>query len=221
MRVQAPESSGAFDYLEWTLGEMDFFRANDYQVSLPDHPLLNGEADSAGSREERRSVFVEEVYRASEFDAALAELGGQRDELRTAVERIATWGAHDGFASHDSLTVTLTLYGPGGSYDPYAGDIILWTDTEGSFNGGSGVGVVVHEMVHIAVDDGIAQPLGLEHWERERLVDLLVRREFADLLPDYRLQRGGTAPIDRFVLGTDLEGLRGAVARYVRTARQG
>ncbi|MEM9997194.1 MAG: hypothetical protein AAF809_05790, partial [Bacteroidota bacterium] len=64
LRVQAPLPSDAFDYLERTLADMDFFRANNYQVSLPDHPLLSEAARSATDREERRSVFVEEVYRA-------------------------------------------------------------------------------------------------------------------------------------------------------------
>lgn len=219
LRVQAPRPSDAFDYLERTLADMDFFRANNYQVSLPDHPLLSEAARSTTDREERCSVFVEEVYRASDFDAALAVLEGQRTALRTAVERISAWAVHDGFRAHDSLTVTLTLYGPGGSFDPDAGGIVLWTDTQGSFKGGGGLHTIIHEMVHIAVEHGIAQPLDLQHWERERLVDLLVRQEFSDLVPDYRLQRGEEAPIDRFVLDTDLEGLRDAVARYVRTSR--
>ncbi|MEM6337868.1 MAG: hypothetical protein AAF752_14955, partial [Bacteroidota bacterium] len=119
----------------------------------------------------------------------------------------------------DSVTVTLTLYGPGGSFDPDAGKVILWTDTQGAFKGGGGLHTIVHEMVHIAVEHGIAQPSQLQHWERERLVDLIAQREFADLLPDYRLQGGPEAPLDPFVLGTDLAGLRDAVAEYAQTSR--
>ncbi len=75
---------------------------------------------------------------------------------------------------------------------------------------------IIHEIVHIVIEHGIAQPFQLQHWERERVVDLIVQREFADLLPDYRLQGGETAPIDSYVLGADLSDLSKAVANYVQ-----
>lgn len=217
--VRAPAPDDAFGYLERTLADMNFFRTHNYDVSLPDHPLFREPAHPATERDERRSVFFNQVYRADDFDAALATLGRQRSELHTALARISSWAMYDGFTAHDSLTVTLTLYGPGGSFDPDAGHITLWTNAQGAFKGGGGLHTIVHEMIHLAVEQRIARPLGLRHWERERLVDLLAQREFADLLPDYRLQGGDTAPIDRFVLGTDLAGLRASVVRYVKTTQ--
>ncbi|MEM1126020.1 MAG: hypothetical protein AAGI71_05160 [Bacteroidota bacterium] len=219
VHVQAPAPSEALGYLERTLADMAFFRANGYQVSLPDHPLFDGSEMATADADERRLRFIEDVYAAADFEAALAALQGQHDHLRTAMERLASWGVHDGLQAWDSVTVTLTLYGPGGSFDPDAGHITLWTDTQGQFKGGGGLHTIIHEMIHLAVEHGIAQPLHLQHWERERLVDLLAQREFTDLLPDYRLQGGPEAPMDRFVADAELAVLKEAVADYVRNGR--
>ncbi len=219
MLVQAPAPDQAFAYLERTLADMDFFRANNYAVSLPDHSLFDGTATAASNPTEHRAVFVKDVYRAAAFETALSIIDQQKNQLRTAMARIASWGTYDGFNTLDSVTVTLTLYGPGGSFNPDTGDIILWTDTDGRFKGGGSLHTIIHEMIHLAVEHGIAQPLQLQHWERERLVDLLAQREFRDLLPDYRLQGGNEAPMDRFVVNTELSDMREAVAEYVRVGR--
>lgn len=216
LTVQAPQPREAFGYLERTLADMDFFRANNYAVSLPEHPMFDGTGSESGDFD----VFAQEVYNASTFQAALAAMRAQRQPLETALARINQWHAHDGFAKLDSVTVTLTLYGPGGSFNPDTGDIILWTDADARFKGGGGLHTTIHEMVHLAVEHGLAQPFQLQHWERERLVDLIAQREFADLLPDYRLQNGDSAPMDRFVASAPLASTREAVAAYVQSNRQ-
>ncbi|GAB5520148.1 MAG: hypothetical protein RhofKO_23990 [Rhodothermales bacterium] len=214
--VQPPKPRPAFDYLERTLADMDFFRANNYLVSLPDHAAFDGSAPSTSDFNARLTLFTQEVYDPTAFEAALTTLATQQPQLQTALERMNSWSDYDGFARLDSATVTLTLYGPGGSFNPDTGDIILWTDTQGHFKGGGGLHTIVHEMIHLAIEQGIANPLDLQHWERERLVDLLAQREFADLLPDYRLQNGPNAPMDRFVIEAPLEDMRESVATYVQ-----
>ncbi|MEM1096455.1 MAG: hypothetical protein AAGJ10_17790 [Bacteroidota bacterium] len=213
--VQAPQPREAFSYLERTLADMDFFRENNYAVSLPNHPMFDGTGDDMGDVE----VFVGEVYDATAFENALMAMRGQRQQLETALTRINQWSRHKGFGRLDSVTVTLTLYGPGGSFNPDTGDIILWTDTEARFKGGGGLHTTIHEMVHLAVEHKLAQPFNLQHWERERLVDLITQREFADLLPDYRLQNGDSAPMDRFVASAPLAETQLAIGAYVQSMR--
>lgn len=219
--VQAPSPEQAYLYLDRTLADMEFFRRNNYQVSLPAHPLFNGDSGQVADAAKGQATFINEVYRAEDFEKALGVLQGYAGPLKLALDRMAEWSAHEGFRVRDAYTVSLTLYGPGGSFDPDNGHITLWTDTEARFKGGGGLHTIIHEMVHIIIEHGIAQPFQLQHWERERVVDLIVQREFADLLPDYRLQGGGVAPIDSFVLAADLSGLREAVAQYVKTRENG
>lgn len=188
---------------------MDFYRANGYQVSLPAHPDFDASA-SIGDLQ----LFRRDVYQPRAFEAALTSLAEGRETL----ERIIGWfdRARDtaDFRVLDRYTVELTLYGPGGSYDAAGGNIVLWTTEHGQFKGGGGLHTIAHEMMHIAVEDGLVQRFGLSHWEKERLVDLLTRRELGDLLPSYELQPQGVAELDAYVADTPLSELSEALQRY-------
>lgn len=96
------------------------------------------------------------------------------------LERVAE--NHVGFDKFERYQVRMTLYGSSRSFDPDTATIVLFTTNEGSFKGGGGVHTIVHEMMHLAVETGLVQRFGLSHWEKERLVDLLVQREFANVL---------------------------------------
>ncbi|MEM6274929.1 MAG: hypothetical protein AAF735_06780 [Myxococcota bacterium] len=108
----------------------------------------------------------------------------------------------------------MTLYGSGGSFDPNTGTIVLFTTREGSFKGGGGVHTIVHEMMHLAVETGLVQRFGLSHWEKERLVDLLVQREFPSVRPDYTPQSQGDRRIDTVVKRSRLDELSKSLERY-------
>lgn len=189
---------------------MEFFRANDYDVALPDHSAFVPEANPPGSLE----TFTREVYDVAEFARAMETLSGDREILSQALDWFAAAAKLDGFRAYDQVEVTLTLYGPGGSFDPETGTIVLFTTPDGHFKGGGGAHTIVHEMMHLAVEDGLVQRFGLSHWEKERLVDLLVQREFVGSLPDYSLQSGGEENLDRFLEGVPLEQVSRALERY-------
>ncbi len=116
--VQAPSASQAYLYLDRTLADMDFFRRNNYQVSLPSHPLFNGDSGRVSDTAKGRATFVEEVYRPEDFETALKVLKGYSKPLSVALSRMADWSAHEGFRIRDDYTVSLTLYGPGGPLTP-------------------------------------------------------------------------------------------------------
>ncbi|MEM8932633.1 MAG: hypothetical protein AAGE94_15730 [Acidobacteriota bacterium] len=210
--VRAQTADEAYGYLVRTLGDMEFFRANGYDVALPDHPAFAPDAPSIGSAE----VFAAEVYDATIFERAIAVLTADREILSAALEWFATKTVGvEGFRAFDRYEVTLTLYGPGGSYDPDTGGIVLFTTPDGRFKGGGGTYTIVHEMMHLAVEEGLVQRFGLGHWETERLVDLLVQREFSDTLIDYRLQSQGDAALDAVVADTPLVGMAQALEHFV------
>ena len=224
MLIRPQTATEAFSYLERTLAQMDFFRANGYEVALPDHPRFRPTTRSEPKTqvdgvEEMREVFSREVYDPRSFDAALEVLRGSRDLLRQAVVRLERLAALDGFIALPRYEVVLTLYGTGGSYDPDSKEIVLLTTEDGAFKGGGGPYTLVHEMVHLAVEEGAVQRFGLRHWEKERLVDLLCRDHFGDLLPGYVLQEDGVSALDPFVEGIAAADLSGALARYVAEGR--
>lgn len=206
----APQSAdSAYSYLEWIVGQMDFYRANGYRVSLPTHSDFDASAAMGDL-----ALFRQDVYRIRAFDAALSSL----TESRETLEDVASWFSNardtEGFRVFDQYSVELTLYGPGGSYDAAGGNIVLWTTESGQFKGGGGLHTIAHEMMHIAVEENFVQRFALSHWEKERLVDLLTRRELGHLLPGYELQPQGAAELDPFIVDTPLAELADALQRY-------
>ncbi|MEM1180951.1 MAG: hypothetical protein AAGM22_21605 [Acidobacteriota bacterium] len=208
IRPQTPEE--AYAYLAGLHRDMDFFKANGYDVALPNHPAFAADAESLGSVE----LFADEVYRLSAFETALGVLAEKSSTLRDALAAYESFEGLEGFRSFDRYRVTLTLYGPGGSYHPDSGGIVLLTTPDGRFKGGGGVHTIVHEMMHLAVEDGLVQRFGLSHWEKERLVDFLVKREFRELLPNYELQSSGADALGPYLAEAPISAVADALRRY-------
>ena len=207
VRPQSPDD--AYAYLSSVVSQMGFFRANGYQVALPSHTDFDADGEF-GSLERFRDV----VYREAAFRPALDVLAEGRSVLQGALDWFVKIRGIDGFRVFDNYSVEITLYGPGGSYDPSSGGIVLFATEDGRFRGGGGVHTIVHEMMHLAVEEGFVQKYGLSHWEKERLVDLLTKRELGHLLPGYQLQAQGVEALDSFVRETPLDGLSEALERY-------
>ena len=207
VRPQTPEE--AYDFLGGVLSEMAFFRENGYEVALPDHPEFDG-SGALGSFE----TFRRAVYDPAAFEAAMEVMRRGEPVLRSAVDWFDALPASPGLRVYEDYVVTITQYGPGGSYDPRTGGIVLLANENGEFKGGGGAHTIAHEMMHLAVEDGIVQRYGLAHWEKERLVDLLTQQAFRDVLPDYRLQPQGVADIDPYVRGVPLGQLAQSVEAY-------
>ncbi|ANM30536.1 hypothetical protein ABI59_14560 [Acidobacteria bacterium Mor1] len=208
--VRPQSAKEAHAYLLGVLRDMPFFRANGYEVALPEHPAFSDEVETPGDL----ALFRQEIYRIEPFQPALRRLNEGRDKLDATLAWFAGLPELDGFRRYPLYEVTLTLYGSGGSYRPDTGRIILFTRPDGSFKGGGGVHTIAHEMMHLAVEEGIVQRFALSHWEKERLIDLLVKGHLGHLFPDYRLQQNGVDALDRYLDGVPLTGVAAAIAGY-------
>jgi len=204
---------------------MEFFRENGYTVALPEDPRFRspsgqgGGSSSAVDGTSQLESFSTEIYDVRSFDGAIEILRASQVLLQAALERVEEFGASPSFAALPRYEVVLTLYGSGGSYDAESGTITMLTTPEGSFKGGGGAHTVVHEMVHMAVEESMVQRFGLSHWEKERLEDIICRSHFGDLLPDYQLQSQGVEALDGFIDRVSVENLAAAVGRYVAESR--
>ena len=196
---------------------MEFFNAHGYTVGLPAHPLFQRLATTGlggADREAARKVFASEVYDLHAFDTGLHALGQVPGRIGPALDTFATWKRAWGFDVRDRYELLLTLYGPGGSYDPDKGVITMLTTTGGSFRT-EPLQNAVHEMTHIGIEGPVVRRFGLSHEEKERLVDLLCLRAFHDLLPAYRAQPMGPPALDPFIDDAALADLPGAIERYI------
>jgi hypothetical protein len=215
LEVRAPTVEEEYELVIWHLGQRDWYRENGYTIALPDHPAFGHPATPDQYRAtDALEVFRSEVFRPADYAAVLANLEASADRLAAALEWFAEMADAEGFAWRDRYTVVPTLYGPGGSYDPWTGTVLLGSTRDG---GGASVETIVHEMVHIVIEEGLVERHGLDHWQKERLVDRLVQREFQEVLPDAMVQPAGDPMIDELIEGVPLAGISDALRSLGRT----
>lgn len=217
--VETPTAEDAFSYLWYVLTRMPFYNQNGYQVDLPNHPefvaLAANGVDAKTDRSHYLELFVNEVYDADEYAAGLAAVHKETHTVRAAFPVFERVEKKWGFVVHQSYLIRLTLYGPGGSYDPATGMVILKTTPLGTFNRPNPSHTIVHEMVHMGVQHLVDQ-FKLTHGEKERLVDLFCILMFAEILPGYQGQSIGDRALDPYVTKQAIEDdLPGALAAYV------
>jgi len=206
--VEVPSAEDAFSYLWYVLTRMPFYAANGYRVDLPDNAEFSALAESGidGRTDESYyfELFAREVYSADDYAAGLAAVHGEMGAVRGALPVARQVEERWGFVVHDPYRVRLTLYGPGGSYDPTSGAVTLKTTPQGTFRRPNPSHTIVHEMVHMGVQH-LVDRFELTHWEKERLVDLFCLLLLAEALPGYQGQSKGDRGMDPYATRQALE----------------
>ena len=109
------------------------------------------------------------------------------------------------------------MYGPGGNYNPSTGTVILLTNEKGEFRKKCIAENILHEIVHIGVEESVIKQYKLTHWEKERLVDLICHHCLSEILPEYWMQPKGDKRIDDFVNEhTIIYDLPSAIASFIK-----
>jgi hypothetical protein len=115
----------------------------------------------------------------------------------------------------EKYKVNLTKYGPGGSYDYNTGEILQKVSEEGLTIEEDPAHNLLHEVIHMGIQENIVEKYKLYHWEKERLVDLIFVEIFGDYFSDYKLQKQGDKAIDEYIKGRIISDLPNAVKEYV------
>lgn len=163
------------------LQSISWFKSQGYKYTLPvgfedeipklknDETLISQVLDTYLSKE-YNSAFYEESKRF-----ALSEW----TRLSTRTNKL--FSELSGIMNPSTISVILTRYGPGGRYQP-PNTIIINIALEKKDNV---IETIVHEMVHLSIEHLIQQS-HIGHWEKERIVDLVMVKNFPELV---RLQR--------------------------------
>jgi len=209
-----------FDYLWWILKEMSFFRKNNYTVELPSHPIFLklaqkspkfGKINKAGLFD----LFKKEIYDPSFFKKGIATLESYRPIFNKAISRFIEMNQKWGFKIFSKYSVLLTRYGPGGNYYPDEGKILTITNIDGDLKESCLGEALIHEIIHIGIEENIINSFSLNNWEKERLVDLICKLKFKDILSGYRLQKMGEKKIDSYITLESIENLPKVIKKYV------
>lgn len=205
--IQIPTAEQETEYIWRNLQDIAFFEKYQYNLSLPRGPLLEDLKDKARSNSltdedyQALSRFIKtKVYRKEDYQAGHQKIVQREALLNKMVRRLARHQRAWAFQMYDTYQVVLTLYGPGGSYDPATGQITMFTTQDGRFKTSDDAAeVLIHEIVHIGIEASIVQAMQVPHPLKERIVDRLVVVYFQQWLPNYRVQEMGEDRIDPYL----------------------
>ncbi|MEM9928535.1 MAG: hypothetical protein AAF840_01825, partial [Bacteroidota bacterium] len=209
LSVSAPTIEQEATSIWRTLNDLQFLEGLGYTIHLPQQEII----DSLKAKSKQGqfgnddfptiyNLLETEEYSESAYKAALTKVEAQRELLQTLLQRLRaarqTWSWD--FEMADAYEVTFTRYGTGGSYDPDHQRITLFTNSEGAFKRyKQPANTIIHEIVHLGVENTLVQRYKLSHPMKERLVDTIVYLLFNDLLPNYKIQNMGETRLDEFI----------------------
>ena len=220
--MRTPEPREEFDYILSALKNMDFYRKYGYAVSLPENNEFEKATQKAPDLDGMDlkalyNCFTTDVYARSDYRAGRAALDKTIPVVRPALARLIDLRDDWGFVLHPRYEVILSLYGPGGSYYPETGRVMLMTTPMGRFKRKNPAHTIVHEMVHLGIQKPIVARFGLKHREKERIVDLICTLYLGDLLDGYQVNTRDNVSLDGLVTAAAIRDLPAAVRTYVQS----
>ncbi len=151
-----------------------------------------------------KAFMRDHVYQASDYMSGKQKIAARLPLLDRMINQISGGKRNWHFKEFENYRVRLTLYGPGGSFDPDNGMILIFTTPEGDFKQYKDpANTIIHEVVHVGIEHSIIQKFMVSHGLKERIVDTFVLLQFQDLLPDYRMQSMGDQRLDRVLASQD------------------
>lgn len=192
------------EYVWNLLKDLSFYNTYHYNLSLPDHSfidILKGKALKNklvdADYDTLIQVFTNDIYHTEDYTKGLLKVCEGKKTVMQIFPVLEKYERRWGFKTFKHYQVNLTLYGPGGRYNSEDGNILLMTSKNGTFRGNrSPEEIIIHEIVHIGIEEPIASRFKLWHTAKERLVDLFVLAHFHTLLTDYTMQGFGDKRLD-------------------------
>lgn len=207
IQVLIPTVEQETEYVWRTIRDIKFFEEHNYPVSLPPGEYIESlkEKSKAGTfgEEDYPELFrymSAKVYNEKNYQEGKKKIEEQKDLVNNMANQIIRSKKKWSFKEFSAYSVRLTLYGSGGSYNPDDGSIIIWTTSTGKFRQyDNPANTLIHEIVHIGVEESIVNKFKVPHPFKERMIDQIVLLHFKDLLPNYRLQDMGDNRIDPYL----------------------
>jgi hypothetical protein len=202
VEISSPQQEAA--YVCTLIQQVGYFRERGYMPELPDHVSVDAllqKAIHGTIREEDcaplLTLFEGELYDERAYRRAERTVARALPRVEPVYEVFLSYRDKWGFHVPEHYRVLLTLYGPGGMFDPERGIIWLMITDAGSFKMNDDPAyAIIHEATHIGIDGPVVQRFELPQPMIERIVDRFVVDHFADILPEYQLQRLGDPAID-------------------------
>lgn len=154
------------DTVRWLLSMSQFFKKGGYDVSLPIGFSLDDEWDYEKFKEKIGEEIDEEKINIIEDHL--------KQKWTDIVARLKTVFKEIGYEIPKEYRISLTQYGPGGSYNEPNYIKLKINNPRRNLEE-----VVAHEAIHIAIEP-LIKKYGITHWVKEHIVDLLMKKVYPE-----------------------------------------
>ena len=153
----------------------------------------------------RLETFItDSVYDKADYLEGYTKIKNESSVINKMIIEIDQLKLNWTFKTFKTYQINITLYGPGGSYNPDKGSILIFTTPDGQFkNYNNPANTIIHEMTHIGIENSIINRFQVPHGLKERIVDTFVFLNFKEELPDYMIQDMGDYRIDEYIKTKD------------------
>lgn len=223
--INIPSAKTEAEYIWRTIQDIRFFEEHNYQVSLPEGELIEQLKEKSKSENlnnadyEKLEIFVRDsIYNEEEYQKGYNKIQNELELINKMINQIGDSNFKWDFKEFEFYQVNLTLYGPGGSYNPDEGSILIYSTPNGQFkNYKNPANTIIHEVVHIGIEESIISKYNVPHSLKERIVDTFVSLNFGQYLPDYKIQDMGDLRLDSFIRKkSDLNNLEDIVGQILK-----
>jgi len=188
------------------LRRINWFDQNGYNITLPTTLLVEtaktklrtGSSLSSVDEAQLREHFKNDIYDSQDYQRSYSTISKL---LRTADKYAMEFDRYEkmwGFFIPNNYVINLTLYGPGGSYG--TNSMLIKVNREDTWStssdNGKPLAIILHESVHIGIEQLIIQRYNISQVVKERIVDNFMIRQFGNIFPGYRLQNWEYSSID-------------------------
>lgn len=206
-QVNIPTVEQETEYIWGLIQDISFFEQYNYTLSLPEGALIDSLLVRAKTNRLPDSDFdqlarfmKDEIYNQEDYQKGYEKIQGQLGLLNQLVTQLYQTERHWIFKKFDQYQINLTLYGPGGSYNPEEGSILMYTTRAGQFKRyNDPINTLIHEVIHMGIEESIIQKYQVPHVMKEGIVDRFVWLNFHQELPDYRIQNMGETQLDNYL----------------------
>ncbi|HEU64281.1 MAG: hypothetical protein KR126chlam4_00411 [Candidatus Anoxychlamydiales bacterium] len=216
-----PESKEeGFNDLKYFINNLKSYKKNGYKITLPNSISLKNLYNNPNllSKNEQlyRSIFYKKIYDLSLYLKDFKEIFLAQNILEKAAEKLQILNKNWGFKIFEKYEIVLSLSGSDVRYNIEKKQIFYLATPKDLKKTIPCYETIIHEMVHIGIDQIIVGKYNLNHLEKERLVDLICMIYLKDLLPNYTEQDIKDNPIDEFIdENSILDNLPLAIAKFV------
>ena len=166
-------------YLLHYISNYKWYIDNGYDPYIPNHPLINslkekvlaGGTLTSEEEEQIRQLVRDELYDESNYIQTYNIINDLIPILNEEVLSLIQYNEKWGFKMFEKYNIYLTLYNPGGQYNPGNGNIIMLAFPNDNIDSEEILQVVLHETVHIGIEENIIQKYQVPQWTKERIVE--------------------------------------------------